>query len=210
MADNKLKRFEGFKKFSDMKNGGNRPKVEEVDPSDVQPSELELPGNPNLPSKKGKIEKPMSRKGLMPEPEKEFNSPIRDEEEPIDEKNVKMYGKVAKFPKKVKASKAYNFLENVKISKNSIWYLLVEKDNELQVVKYNNKKGVDMTQFVNELKTYYLNHYKGNRSICEMINRIEVDGKKEFSSIRNIPNVDIEGKKIISKITEDLIRLLSK
>jgi hypothetical protein len=28
--------------------------------------------------------------------------------------------------------------------------------------------------------------------------------------VKNIPNVDIDGKKVITKITEDLIKLLSK
>ena len=44
-----------------------------------------------------------------------------------------------------------------------------------------------------------------------LMDAIEVGGAEEFSSIRNIPNVEIEkGKKLISKITEDLIKLLSK
>ena len=128
-----------------------------------------------------------------------------------EDSNVKLYGKVAKFPKKTKASKAFNFLENVKISKNSIWYILIEKqDNELQMVKYNNKKGFDMDKFVHELKSFYLNKYKSNKEVSRLIESIEVSGKKEFSSIRNIPNVEVEGKKLISKITEDLIKLLSK
>lgn len=211
MSD-KIKKFEGFRKFSDMKgNGGEKKsKVEEVDPADVNPSELELPANPNVPTNKTKIEKPMSRKGLMPEPEKELNTPI----ESIDENGkpqVKMYGKVAKFPKKVKASKAYNFLENVKISKNSIWYLLVEKqDNELQMVKYNNKKGVDLGRFVTDLKQYYVKKYSADKKLCKLIESIEVSGKEEFSVIKNIPQVQIEGRKLVGIITEDLIKLLSR
>ena len=47
--------------------------------------------------------------------------------------------------------------------------------------------------------------------MAKLIESIEVGGKKEFSVIRNIPNVQVEGgKKLITKITEDLIRLLSK
>ena len=119
---------------------------------------------------------------------------------------------IATALEKVKASKAYNFLENVKISKNSIWYILVEKqDNELQMVKYNNKKGFDMAKFVLELKTFYLNQYKDSAEMSNLIESIEVGGAEEFSSIKNIPNVEIEpGKKLITKITEDLIKLLSK
>jgi len=118
---------------------------------------------------------------------------------------------VAKFPNKTKAAKALNFLENVKISKNSIWYILVEKqNNELQMLKYNNKQGVDMSRFVNELKSYYLNKYKDDKKVCNLINEIKINGAVEFSSIQNIPNIVVEDdKKMITKITEDLIRLLS-
>ena len=93
------------------------------------------------------------------------------EEEPIPTENdVKFYGKLARFPKKVKAHKALNFLENVKISKNSIWYILIEKqDNELQMIKYNNQKGFDMNKFVKELKTFYIQKYSDDKNICSVI-----------------------------------------
>ena len=66
------------------------------------------------------------------------NKTTPEEETIPTENDVKFYGKLARFPKKVKAHKALNFLENVKISKNSIWYILIEKqDNELQMIKYN-------------------------------------------------------------------------
>ena len=47
-------------------------------------------------------------------------------------------------------------MENVKIPKSSIWYIMVEKQpNELQMLKYNLTKGVDLSKFTNELKMYY-------------------------------------------------------
>ena len=47
--------------------------------------------------------------------------------------------------------------------------------------------------------------------MVKLIESIEIVGKEEFSAIKNIPNVEVEkGKKLISKITEDLIKLLSK
>jgi hypothetical protein len=47
--------------------------------------------------------------------------------------------------------------------------------------------------------------------MIKLIESIEVGGAEEFSAIKNIPNVEVEGgKKLISKITEDLIKLLSK
>jgi hypothetical protein len=207
MADNK--KISGFKKFTEMKG---EKKLKEVSPSAQPMTDSDRPANPNLPYKSSKIQKMPSRKNLIPQ-DQNIELPSDSESEPeANESNVNFFGKVAKFPKKVKASKAYNFLENVKISKNSIWYILVEKqDNELQMVKYNNKKGFDMVKFVLELKTFYLNQYKESDEMSNLIESIEVDGAEEFSSIKNIPNVEIEpGKKLITKITEDLIKLLSK
>jgi hypothetical protein len=88
---------------------------------------------------------------------------------------------------------------------------MVEKqDNELQMVKYNYKEGVDLGKFVNELKTYYIKKYSKESKVCEMIESISVDGNDKYSMIKNIPLVTVDGRKMISIITEDLIRLLSK
>jgi hypothetical protein len=207
MSDNK--KISGFKKFTEMK--GEKNDLEEVNLSAQPMTDSDRPGNPNLPNDKKKIQRMPSRKGIIPQDQ---NLELSDEniEETNEDNNVRLYGKVAKFPKKTKASKAYNFLENVKISKNSIWYILIEKqDNELQMVKYNNKKGFDMSKFVLELKSFYLKKYSSNSNMMKLIESIEVGGAEEFSAIKNIPNVEVEGgKKLISKITEDLIKLLSK
>ena len=80
----------------------------------------------------------------------------------------------------------------------------------LQLVKYNYNEGVDLNKFVNELKEYYLNKYKDNKSLCESINKIEADGNDRYSIIKGITPVEVDGKKLITKITEDLIKLLSK
>ena len=206
MADkSENRKIVGFKKFSDIKKS----KVEEVNPSmDVAPEgDSNLPMNPNLSKDSKKIEKPASRKNLIP---KDQDINLSNDEEIVEEK-VKMYGKVAKFPKGVKASKGYNFLENVKISKKSIWYIMVEKlDNELQMVKYNNKEGVNLNKFVNELKSYYITKHSNDKKICKLIEGIRVDGNDKYSMINNIPLVTVDGKKMISIITEDLIKLLSK
>ena len=44
----------------------------------------------------------------------------------------------------------------------------------------------------------------------EHIENLIIDGNDKFSIIRNIPNVDVNGKKLISILTEDLIKLLYK
>lgn len=191
-------KIQGFKKFSQMRE--NKEDLEPVELSDGNLTNDELPMNPNLPKETKKKEVPASTKEL-----KEPRSKSKVNE------NVKRIGKIAKFPKNSKASTAYNYLEDIKISKKSIWYLMIEKqDNELQMVKYNNKEGVNLSQFVNELKTYYITKYKGNEKVCEQINNISIGGNDKFTTIGNIPLIEVEGKKIISKITEDLIKLLSK
>jgi hypothetical protein len=213
---------ERFKKFSDWK----KEKMEEVDPSDLgitPKTDEDRPMFPNLPKDSKKIERMPSRKGIIPvdqnvdlpkyktkKEEEAEKKAIEKEEDKVNEGDVKFYGKIAKLPNKTKASKGLNFLENVKISKNSIWYILVEKqENELQMVKYNNKKGVDLGQFVKELKSFYVSKTEDIRH-KELIESIDIHGAPEFSAIRNIPNIEIDGKKMISKITEDLIKLLSK
>lgn len=197
----------GFKKFSDIKS---KSKVEEIDPSfGLSPDkDSDRPMNPNLPKDSKKFEKPLSG-DVTPNKESDIESDESDDS--TNESKVETYGKIAKFPKNVKASKAYNFLENVKISKKSIWYIMVERqENELQMVKYNYKEGVDLSKFVNELKTYYLNKYSDDKKTCRMIEGIQVDGNDKYSMVKNIPLVEVEGRKMISIITEDLIKLLSK
>ena len=208
MAENK--KISSFKKFSDMKQSS---KIEEVELNANPDTDLDRPMLPNTPQDSKKIEKPASRKNIQPK-EQDVNL-VNDEENEFNSvesnESVLTYGKLAKFPKNVKASKAYNFMENVKISKKSIWYLMVEKDeNQLQLVKYNYNEGVDLAKFVNDLKKYYIEKYKENKSICEAISKLEVDGNDKYSMVKGISPIEVDGKKLITKITEDLIKLLSK
>lgn len=137
---------------------------------------------------------------------------LNDEEKANESKGkVKLVGKVAKFPKNTKASNAVNFLENVKIAKKDIFYILCEKqDNELQMIKYNQKEGVNLVEFVNELKKFYISKYKSRKDLIQIFEGIEVSGEDRFSVIKNIPDLVVDGKKVITKITEDLLKLLYK
>jgi len=136
-------------------------------------------------------------------------SHLDDSEVEAKKENVKMTGKVAKFPKGVKASKAYVFMENIKIAKKDIWYLIIERQqNELQMVKYNQKEGVNLVEFVNELKKFYISKYAKRPDLVKYFENIEVGGEDKFSVIKNIPNLVVDGKKVITKITEDLTKLL--
>lgn len=200
----------GFKKFSEIKG---KSKIEELNPSmSITPqTDADLPANPNLPKESDSVERIASRKNIIPQDQNlEVDNNDIDMDENTHESKVDFTGKVAKFPKNTKASKAYNFLENVKVSKKSIWYIMVEKDDELQMVKYNYKEGVDLNKFVNELKSYYIGKFQSNPKVCESISKIHVDGNDKYSMVRNIPAIKLDNKLLITKITEDLIRLLSK
>tara|TARA_R110000772_G_scaffold20466_5_gene56852 strand:- start:18030 stop:18734 length:705 start_codon:yes stop_codon:yes gene_type:complete len=129
--------------------------------------------------------------------------------------DVEIYGKLAKFPEGVKASKAFNWVYNLKdpkLSKKDIWYLMIEKqDTELQMIKYQQKQGVNLTTFISDLKGYYIEKYKDNKSLVEKISKIKLGGDKDgnISAITHIPNVVVEdNKKLIHKLMEDLVRLL--
>lgn len=197
--------LKSFEKFSEM---SRKSKKEKEDSGQLPVLPLsEPPHVPNLPTEKpNKVQVGMATDYMKPEKGELVENPLN-----ILESNVEFIGKIAKLPRGVKASKAYNFLENVKVSKSSIWYLMIEKqDNELQMVKYNFKKGVDLNQFIKDLKTYYVSKYNSNKPMIKLIENIQVDGNDKYSWIKNIPMVEVDGKKMISKITEDLIRLLSK
>lgn len=197
------KKLFSFKKFSDFSKK-DKSEEEEGPSTPAQPfTDNDMPQGPNVHKEKTKKEKFMDTSHLMPKK--------GTEDEQLESKEVKFYGKIAKLPKGTKASKGYNFLENIKVSKSSIWYLLVEKqDNELQMVKYNHKKGVDLSKFVNELKDYYISKNKSNQKVCKLIENITIDGNDKYSWIKNIPMIEVEGKKMVTRVTEDLIKLLSK
>lgn len=221
-----------FKKFSEL-NKTTKISEEKDIVSKMELGKDKLPMNPNLPIKSEKKPVRANTKYLKPKDnEEDIDLTIpedntleikdrvlgEDEIENIDDtddikenKKVEFIGKVAKLPKGVKASNGYNFLESIKISKSSIWYLMVERqDNELQMVKYNHKQGVDLNKFITGLKKYYSDKYNSNPQILEKIDNIIIDGNDKFSMIKNIPTIELDGKKMISRITEDLIKLLSK
>lgn len=121
-------------------------------------------------------------------------------------KTAKLYGKVIKLPKD---SNAVKVMENIKIPKNKLWYVLVEKqDDELHMVKYNQKEGVSSNQFIAELKNFYMKKFKDDPKVLKLVEQMHVVGNDKFSVLKNIPNIEIDNKKMLSTITEDLIKLL--
>lgn len=209
------KKISSFKKFSEMNENDS-----------IQPEDNT--GLPLLPNNNTKSSAAQSTRYMKPkaQTEKGNNYTIPESEDKsdmvsngqmkYDESKVHTIGKVAILPKGTKASKGLNFMENVKIPKSSIWYLMIEKQNfgkdknELQMIKYNLTKGFDLGKFTNELKSYYIKKYSKNPKIVKLIEAIEIDGDEKFSWIKNIPLVTLDGKKLVSIITEDLIKLLSR
>lgn len=127
-----------------------------------------------------------------------------------DTSDVQFIGKLAKFPNDVKAFNAYNFLENINVSKKKVWYMMIEKQsNELQTIKYNYEEGVNLKEFVDELKKYYCDMFKNDDNILNAINHMEVSGNDKFSVIKNIPSIKIDDVPLISLLTENLIKLLN-
>jgi len=124
-----------------------------------------------------------------------------------------LQGKVSTFEKNTKAKEAYDYLENVKISKRKLWYFIIERDSktdagedetQLQMIKYNNKQGVNCTDFIKDLRKYY----EKNEVLKPLVENLIVEGTGDFSIIRNIPNVKIDEIPFITIITKDLIKLL--
>lgn len=125
-------------------------------------------------------------------------------------KEVQLNGKIAKFPKDTKAVKALQFLENIKVNPKKLWYIIIEEqDVNLKLVKYNRNNNVDLNKYTQKLKEYYLNKYKDDSTIFEQIKSINVVAEKDFSLIKNIPEISIGERKLVSIIANDLIKLLS-
>jgi len=130
----------------------------------------------------------------------------------MNTKDIELTGKIAKFPKNTKAVNALKFLENVKVNPTKLWYIVIEdQGTDLKMVKYNRYKGVNLLEYTNDLKDYYLDKFKDDLNIIEQLNKIIVEGEEDFSIIKNIPLITLDsGKTLISKITADLISLLAK
>lgn len=144
--------------------------------------------------------------------EKEHAHVVKKKAENSKNGKVEFFGKVAKFPKNVEPKKANNFLENIKVKKSKLWYLMVEKHtaedgSELQMLKYNQHAGVNLSKFLEGLKAYYVTKYP---HLTESFANMIVGGDEKYSTIKNIPNQEIEGKKLITVIMNDLVKLLSK
>lgn len=125
---------------------------------------------------------------------------------------IKINGKVIKFPNNTKAVKALKFLENVKVNPKKHWYIIIEdQETDLKMVKYNRHEGVNLLEYTNDLKQHYVKSFANQPTILEAIKAIELEGENDFTIIKNIPNIILENNQtLISKISADLINLLAE
>lgn len=141
-----------------------------------------------------------------------------------NKKVAKRYGKVVTLPSDTNPDKFMekmdNDLENIKNPRNKLWYVLVEKQNttsngrELHMVKYN-QEGVDATALVAQVKDFYIKS-TDDENTKKVFESIHIVGNDKFSIIKNVPDITltetVDGRiverKLLSKITSDLIRLL--
>ena len=114
-------------------------------------------------------------------------------------KNIKIIGKLVYF-KDIKYSQVVNMFEKNLLSKNQLWYLLTEKNNEIHVIK-NNDKAFQIQPFINALVDHHLKNQ--NKLINENYSKIKISGNNDFSIISNIPN-DIH-----KSLLNNIITLLS-
>lgn len=122
--------------------------------------------------------------------------------------SVNFYGKVAKFPNNVKPSKAYSFLEKIKINPEKLWYMMIQRDNDIQMIKYNTKAGVVLNEFVEGLKEFYLEKWKDlSIDAQNEIKSMTISGEDKYAII-TVPKVQINGKHLINIIAEDLVKIL--
>ncbi len=136
---------------------------------------------------------------------------VIDEEEEQEEKNspdnqidltIEKISRIGKllYYKDVKYSKIESMFEKKLLSKEEYWYLLTERENEIHVIR-NNEKAFEIQPFVNALVGHFLKSQ--NKLINESYGQIKISGNNNFSVIKNIP------QNVHKELLNSLIALLS-
>ena len=123
-----------------------------------------------------------------------------------DEKQLPIFnGKIVKFPDNFKPSTAYKILENKNFDKEKLHYIITEQgDSSLLLVKYNQDATINLKEFSQAVIDYYCK----SDVLKEKFKNIIVEGNDKYSVIKCIPNIELNGKKAIKIINDDLIKLL--
>jgi hypothetical protein len=146
------------------------------------------------PTKSTKVENPIFSEKI---PAKPVCSPLKEK--------VEFTGKVVKFPT-IKPSQAIKILESKNVSKDKLDYIITDQNDTIVIVKYNEEAKFDLKKFSDSLISFY----RKNSFLKENFNKICVEGCDKYAIIRNIPEIDYNGKKMIQVINDDITKLLSK
>jgi len=134
--------------------------------------------------------------------------PRRDNRDPnVSRKKprFKLNGKVAKFLDNYKPSDAYSLLESNNHSKDDLHFMIIEQtDKSLLVLKYNENHELKLKEFVDNLVSYY----RRNPQLDKLFSEIVVEGNDVFSIIKNVPQIELNGKKVLQILNDDLMNLL--
>ncbi|MCK9446046.1 hypothetical protein M0Q50_04050 [bacterium] len=113
-------------------------------------------------------------------------------------------GKIAKFPNNSKPSKSIILLENNKISKDKLHFIISEQTDSIILYKYNNDSKYKLNEFVNT----FIDCHQTNPKISKLFLGITNEGTEHYAMIKNIPDIKLGEKKLINLISDDLIKLL--
>jgi len=175
-----------LKKFTDFTNEKNINTKKNSDSKIISVPKEKEPVEPKITEpKKDKVQEPKN-------------------EEPKLEK-FEFIGKIAKFPSKIKPSVSIVLLENNKVSKDKLHYIISEQTpNTLVVIKYNEKANIKLTEFITTLMEYY----KRNEQLKQPFSKIVVEGTEQYSIIKNIPDIKFGDRKLMQVLNDDLVKLL--
>lgn len=161
--------------------------------------------------------KPSDSKVISVPKEKEVEPKVTEPKNPkkdkvqepkVDEPKLEKFeliGKVAKFPGKIKPSVSMILLENNKVSKDKLHYIISEQTpNTLVVIKYNENANIKLTEFITTLMQYY----KKNEQLKIPFSKIVVEGTEQYSIIKNIPDIKFGDRSLVQVLNDDLVKLL--
>jgi hypothetical protein len=139
---------------------------------------------------------PRCNEPLVREPKVGKQKKFKKIESEIKESNpFTVNGKTIKFPKDFKPSEAYKLLETKNVSKEDIKFILIENQNNIIILKYNEKSEFNLKEF----STCLIDFYKKSFDVKDL----KIEGNNTFSIFKNIPDENLN-----KKIQEDLMKLL--
>ena len=200
----KNSKFETVKKVETIKPISTKNTIKKVENKVPVKSVIENKIEPEKPT--NKVDKGEQPQKVLTDPKKLEKDEIEknpDNSNPTNEvldsekKEIKVIGKVAHYTG-LKLQEVEDFLTNKGI-KEKCWYMVSEKNDEIHVIR-NNDKGFKIQPFVLSFMEIQIK----NKKLNENSSQIKIKGNNNFSIISNIP------KDLYDLIRNGLIVLLSK